>query len=103
MGESGAGKHVTAEKWESISIARAIENVWQWLHVPRQFPELHIIGSIDHTLTVILPPVLLEQVLANLILNAAQAGANRLWIDACRADGKVEITLQDNGGELMTP
>ncbi|HBS6691912.1 tetrathionate respiration histidine kinase TtrS [Klebsiella pneumoniae] len=94
------GKHVTAEKWESISIAQAIENVWQWLHVPRQFPELHIIGSIDHTLTVILPPVLLEQVLANLILNAAQAGANRLWIDACRADGKVEITLQDNGGGI---
>ncbi|MCW9526230.1 tetrathionate respiration histidine kinase TtrS [Klebsiella grimontii] len=94
------GESVTAEKWESVRIVQAIDNVWQWLHVPRQFPGLRKISSIDHALTIVLPPVLLEQVLANLILNAAQAGAKMLWIDAVRDAGSVRIVLQDNGGGI---
>ena len=94
------GESVTAEKWESVRIVQAIDNVWQWLHVPRQFPGLRMISSIDHALTIVLPPVLLEQVLANLILNAAQAGANMLWIDAVRDAGSVRIVLQDNAGGI---
>lgn len=94
------GESVTAEKWESVRIVQAIDNVWQWLHVPRQFPGLRMISNIDHALTIVLPPVLLEQVLANLILNAAQAGAKMLWIDAVRDAGSVRIVLQDNAGGI---
>ena len=42
---------------------------------PQQFPGLLLNSDVDRPLTLVLPPVLLEQVLANLILNAAQAGA----------------------------
>ena len=38
--------------------------------------------------------------LANLILNAAQAGATALWIDASASTQGVHMTLQDNGGGI---
>lgn len=47
-----------------------------------------------------MPPVLLEQVLANVILNAAQAGATHLWIIAERIENGVSIVLQDNAGGI---
>lgn len=47
-----------------------------------------------------LPPVLLEQVLANIILNAVQAGATRLWISMDGIDQQPRITLQDNAGGM---
>lgn len=47
-----------------------------------------------------LPPVLLEQVLANIILNAVQAGATRLWISMDCIDQQPRITLQDNAGGM---
>ncbi len=68
--------------------------------MPQQFPGLLLNSDVDRPLTLVLPPVLLEQVLANLILNAAQAGAKMLWIDAVRDAGGVKIVLQDNGGGI---
>ncbi|MDM4219909.1 tetrathionate respiration histidine kinase TtrS [Klebsiella pasteurii] len=94
------GKPGRTETWERISVRQAIDHVWQWLRMPQQFPGLLLNSDVDRPLTLVLPPVLLEQVLANLILNAAQAGAKMLWIDAVRDAGGVKIVLQDNGGGI---
>lgn len=94
------GSPVRTEEWENISIYEAVHHVWQLLRMTQQFPTLTLHSNIDRALTVSLPPVLLEQVLANLILNAAQAGATTLWMDASSSPHGVRITLQDNGGGI---
>lgn len=94
------GSPVRMEEWENISIYEAVHHVWQLLRMAQQFPTLTLHSNIDRALTVSLPPVLLEQVLANLILNAAQAGATTLWMDASSSPHGVRITLQDNGGGI---
>lgn len=52
------------------------------------------------SLTLILPPALLEQLLANLLLNAAQAGANAVWLSAVQSERAIELHLQDNAGGM---
>lgn len=94
------GSPVRTEEWENISIYEAVHHVWQLLRMAQQFPTLTLHSNIDRALTVSLPPVLLEQVFANLILNAAQAGATTLWMDASSSPHGVRITLQDNGGGI---
>ncbi|HGY1227283.1 TPA: tetrathionate respiration histidine kinase TtrS [Citrobacter farmeri] len=94
------GSPVRTEEWENISIYEAVHHVWQLLRMAQQFPTLTLHSNIDRVLTVSLPPVLLEQVFANLILNAAQAGATTLWMDASSSPHGVRITLQDNGGGI---
>ncbi|WP_316390407.1 tetrathionate respiration histidine kinase TtrS [Citrobacter farmeri] len=94
------GSPVRTEEWENISIYEALHHVWQLLRMAQQFPTLTLHSNIDRALTVSLPPVLLEQVLANLIINAAQAGATTLWMDASSSPHGVRITLQDNGGGI---
>ncbi|SUG15415.1 histidine kinase [Salmonella enterica subsp. arizonae] len=63
-----------------------------------KFPSVDLHTEVSAALRVTLPPVLLEQVLANVILNAAQAGATHLWIIAERIENGVSIVLQDNAG-----
>ncbi|MBJ9276340.1 tetrathionate respiration histidine kinase TtrS [Citrobacter amalonaticus] len=94
------GSPICTEEWENISIHEAVQHVWQLLRMAQQFPTLTLHSNIDRALTILLPPVLLEQVLANLILNAAQAGATTLWIDASASTPGVRMTLQDNGGGI---
>lgn len=94
------GSPIRTEEWENISIREAVQHVWQLLRMAQQFPMLILHSNIDRALTMLLPPVLLEQVLANLILNAAQAGATALWIDASASTQGVHMTLQDNGGGI---
>jgi two-component system sensor histidine kinase TtrS len=94
------GSPIRTEEWENISIHEAVQHVWQLLRMAQQFPTLTLHSNIDRALTILLPPVLLEQVLANLILNAAQAGATTLWIDASASTPGVRMTLQDNGGGI---
>ncbi|MCO4157569.1 tetrathionate respiration histidine kinase TtrS [Citrobacter amalonaticus] len=94
------GSPIRTEEWENISIHEAVQHVWQLLRMAQQFPTLTLHSNIDRALTILLPPVLLEQVLANLILNAAQAGATTLWIDASASTPGVRMMLQDNGGGI---
>jgi two-component system sensor histidine kinase TtrS len=54
------------------------------------------------SLTLTLPPALLEQLLANLLLNAAQAGANAVWLSAVQSERAIELHLQDNAGGMTT-
>lgn len=94
------GSPIRTEEWENISIHEAVQHVWQLLRMAQQFPMLTLHSNIDRALTILLPPILLEQVLANLILNAAQAGATTLWIDASASAQGVCVMLQDNGGGI---
>lgn len=94
------GSPIPAGELEPVSIHGAVQHVWQLLGMAQHFPHLALRSDIDRSLTIRLPPVLLEQVLANLILNAAQSGATTLWLDAQGCTNSAHITLQDNGGGI---
>ncbi|MDH8147133.1 tetrathionate respiration histidine kinase TtrS [Klebsiella pneumoniae] len=94
------GHPVMKEEWERIGIREAILHVWQLLRMAQHYPAVTLHTQVNAALAVTLPPVLLEQVLANLILNAAQAGAITVWIDAERDESSIRITLQDNAGGI---
>lgn len=68
--------------------------------MPQQFPAVTLHTQVSKALTLTLPSVLLEQVLANLVLNAAQAGATTVWFSALHKDGDVSIQVQDNAGGI---
>ena len=94
------GNPVITDDWQVVNIHDAIHHVWQLLRMPQQFPAVALQTQIGKALTLTLPAVLLEQVLANLVLNAAQAGATTVWFSAEREDGDVCIQVQDNAGGI---
>lgn len=94
------GNPVMADDWKPINVQDAIHHVWQLLRMAQQFPAVSLQTKISNTLTVTLPTVLLEQVLANLVINAAQAGAKTVWVTAQHEDNGVRIWVQDNAGGI---
>lgn len=94
------GNPVMTEEWGQVNIHDAILHVWRLLRMAQNFPAVTLQMEVHSELTVHLPPVLLEQVLTNLILNAAQAGATTVWIMAEHKNGGARITLQDNAGGI---
>lgn len=94
------GNPVLTEAWKAIAIREAIDHVWQLLRMAQQFPTVTLHTEVSAALRVTLPSVLLEQVLANIILNAAQAGATHLWVVAERTENGISIVLQDNAGGI---
>ncbi|TNV16833.1 sensor histidine kinase [Buttiauxella sp. B2] len=97
---SGRWSDKTTSTWSTINVISTLERVVVMLHLPQQHSELALNITGDKTLTLTLPPVLLEQVLANLISNAVQAGATTLWIDIAGDSEQVNICLQDNAGGI---
>lgn len=94
------GNPVMTDDWQVVNVHDAIHHVWQLLRMPQQFPAVALQMQIGKALTLTLPSVLLEQVLANLVLNAAQAGATTVWFSAQREEGDVSIQVQDNAGGI---
>lgn len=94
------GNPVLPDDWQAINVHDAIHHVWQLLRMPQQFPAVTLHTQVSKALTLTLPSVLLEQVLANLVLNAAQAGATTVWFSALHKDGGVSIQVQDNAGGI---
>ena len=94
------GNPVLPDDWQAINVHDAIHHVWQLLRMPQQFPAVTLHTQVSKALTLTLPSVLLEQVLANLVLNAAQAGATTVWFSALHKDGDVSIQVQDNAGGI---
>lgn len=94
------GNPVMTDDWEPINVHDAIHHVWQLLRMAQQFPTVMLQTQVDNSLTVTLPTVLLEQVLANLVLNAAQAGAKTVWFSAYSEKHGVRILVQDNAGGI---
>ena len=94
------GNPVMTDDWQVVNVHDAIHHVWQLLRMPQQFPAVALQTQIGKALTLTLPSVLLEQILANVVLNAAQAGATTVWFSAQREDGDVSIQVQDNAGGI---
>lgn len=86
--------------WQSVAVATAANHVWHLLRMEQQYPQVRLWLDIDHCLTLRLPPVLLDQVLANLMLNAAQAGAQDIWLNGRCDETAVVLELQDNAGGM---
>lgn len=88
------------DDWQAINIRDAVHHVWQLLRMAQQFPDVTLQTTVSANLTLTLPSVLLEQVLANLVLNAAQAGASTVWFTAQHEDDGISIQVQDNAGGI---
>nr|SAY44132.1 Tetrathionate sensor histidine kinase TtrS [Serratia marcescens] len=76
--------------------------MWALLRLTQRYPDLTLFNNVAPSLTLTLPPALLEQLLANLLLNAAQAGANAAWLSAAQSERAIELHLQDNAGGMTT-
>lgn len=94
------GNPVMTDDWQAINIRDAVHHVWQLLRMTQQFPDVTLQTTVSTNLTLTLPSVLLEQVLANLVLNAAQAGASTVWFTAQHEDDGISIQVQDNAGGI---
>ena len=64
------------------------------LRLTQRYPDLKLFNNVAPSLTLTLPPALLEQLLANLLLNAAQAGANAVWLSAVQSERAIELHLR---------
>ncbi|CAI1841736.1 Sensor protein fixL [Serratia marcescens] len=89
-------------RWRPAAVSETAERVWTLLRLTQRYPDLKLFNNVAPSLTLILPPALLEQLLANLLLNAAQAGANAVWLSAVQSERAIELHLQDNAGGMTT-
>lgn len=94
------GNPAITQEWRRVNIREAVLHVWQLLRMAQDFPAVTLQMEGNPELALHLPPVLLEQVLTNLILNATQAGATKVWVMAEHHGGGTRITLQDNAGGI---
>lgn len=92
-----AGNSVTTE-WVAVPANNTAQRVWDLLRVERHYPLLALVNSLPDAMTLRLPPMVLDQLLANLILNAAQAGASTVWLTG----KQTTIAVQDNAGGMNT-
>ncbi|HBR5059489.1 tetrathionate respiration histidine kinase TtrS [Klebsiella pneumoniae] len=85
-----------------VDVTHTIRHVLALLQLNNDSPRIKIHINSAQGCMLFLPPVLLEQVLANVILNAVQAGASQLWFDF-RSEGKKKcIILQDDAGGISS-
>lgn len=89
-------------RWRPTAVSETAERVWTLLRLTQRYPDLKLFNNVTPSLTLTLPPALLEQLLANLLLNAAQAGANAVWLSAVQSERAIELHLQDNAGGMTT-
>ncbi|HFF8981925.1 tetrathionate respiration histidine kinase TtrS [Serratia marcescens] len=89
-------------RWRPAVVSETAERVWTLLRLTQRYPDLKLFNNVAPSQTLTLPPSLLEQLLANLLLNAAQAGANAVWLSAVQSERAIELHLQDNAGGMTT-
>lgn len=89
-------------RWRPAAVSETAERVWTLLRLTQRYPDLKLFNNVAPSQTLTLPPALLEQLLANLLLNAAQAGANAVWLSAVQSERAIELHLQDNAGGMTT-
>jgi len=92
-------EHAT-ESYIPCDVAGTLKQVLTLLQLDKAAPGLSVCLNSHQSIMLFLPPVLLEQVLANIILNAVQAGACNLWIDLHRDEQQYLIALQDDAGGI---
>ncbi len=91
---------VDKASWRPIAVNETAERVWALLRLTQRYPDLKLFNNVAPSLRLTLPPALLEQLLANLLLNAAQAGANAVWLSADEHERALDVHLQDNAGGM---
>ncbi len=94
-------EHAT-ESYIPCDVAGTLKQVLTLLQLDKAASGLSVCLNSHQSIMLFLPPVLLEQVLANIILNAVQAGACNLWIDLHRDEQQYLIALQDDAGGIPT-
>ena len=92
-------EHAT-ESYIPCDVAGTLKQVLTLLQLDKAAPGLSVCLNSHQSILLFLPPVLLEQMLANIILNAVQAGACNLWIDLHRDEQQYLIALQDDAGGI---
>ncbi len=80
----------------TVSARETAQRVADLLRLGQHYPGLTLFNQLPATLTLTLPPMVLDQLLANLILNAAQAGASAIWL----TEQEGGIVVQDNAGGI---
>ncbi|MFK3709223.1 tetrathionate respiration histidine kinase TtrS [Leclercia adecarboxylata] len=88
------------ESYTPCDVAGTLRQVLTLLQLDKAAPGLSVYLNSHQSVLLFLPPVVLEQVLANIILNAVQAGASNLWIDLHPDDQQYQIVLQDDAGGI---
>lgn len=97
---SEPGREIVASS--PVDVTHTIRHVLALLQLNNDSPGIEIHINSAQSCMLFLPPVLLEQVLANVILNAVQAGARQLWIDFLCDGKKKYIILQDDAGGISS-
>lgn len=92
-------EHAT-ESYIPCDVAGTLRQVLTLLQLDKAASGLSVYLNSPQSVLLFLPPVVLEQVLANIILNAVQAGARNLWIDLHRDEQQYQIVLQDDAGGI---
>lgn len=82
-----------------LNIADTVRHVLTLLQLDKSANPQIVVTSI-RPVFITLAPVLLEQVVANIILNAAQAGASTIWIDIISTHGQHTLNIQDDAGGI---
>lgn len=82
-----------------LNIADTVRHVLTLLQLDKSTNPQVVVTSI-RPVVITLPPVLLEQVVANIILNAVQAGASTVWIDIISTHGQHTLNIQDDAGGI---
>ncbi|WP_376753055.1 tetrathionate respiration histidine kinase TtrS [Atlantibacter subterraneus] len=87
-----------ADERESVRVPvrETAQRVADLLRLGQHYPTLTLFNQLPVSLTLTLPPMVLDQLLANLILNAAQAGASAVWL----TEQEGGIVVQDNAGGI---
>lgn len=81
-----------------VSVSDTARRVADLLRLHQHYPALKLENHVTPAWVVKLPPMVLDQLLANLILNAAQAGASAIWIH----NQDAQLVVQDNAGGIAT-
>ncbi|CRY54231.1 tetrathionate reductase complex: sensory transduction histidine kinase [Yersinia intermedia] len=100
VGKQPAAHSATKPATSTLPLHELLNHLWQLLEAERHYPHCQLHADIPLSLTLHLPPTLIDQVLCNLITNSLQAGAHQLWCRAYQHASGITITLQDDAGGL---
>lgn len=93
-----SAQEMDARQRIAVPVRETARRVADLLRLGQHFPALTLDNAIPATRVFMLPPMVLDQLLANLILNAAQAGASAIWLTE-QEDG---LVIQDDAGGIET-
>ena len=79
---------------ERLDVARAVERALATCPAP---PGRTVTNHVPAGTFALADELSLEQILTNLVANAYQYGGDEAHVDACRVDGRLQVSVTDNG------